>query len=59
MKLGNGKAGQGRGTLALSLLLITTGPFIMYYSIASGSTNLIWIGFAETAIGMLLALLKA
>jgi len=58
--LEEGKSGGRRkGTLALSLLLIATGPFITYYSIASGSTIFIWIGLVETAIGMLLALLKA
>jgi len=53
------KLSKGKGALALSLLLIATGSFIMYYSIASGSTILMWIGFAETAFGMLLSLLKA
>lgn len=57
--MSKGKAGEGKGALALSLLLIATGPFIMYFSIAGGSTILMWIGFAETAFGMLLSLLKA
>jgi len=59
MKSEKGKAGDGKWALALSLLLIMAGPLIMYHSISSGSTSLIWIGFAGTAIGMLLALIKA
>ena len=57
--MGKGGTGDGRRALALSLLLIATGPFVMYYSIASSSTIFIWAGLAETAIGMFLALLKA
>jgi len=56
--LGKRGTGDRRKALALSLLLIATGPFVMYYSIASGSTFFIWAGLAETAIGMLLALLR-
>ena len=57
--MGKRGTGEGKRALALSLLLIATGPFVMYYSIASSSTIFIWAGLAETAIGMLLALLKA
>ena len=57
--MGKGGTGDGMRALALSLLLIVTGPFVMYYSIASSSTIFIWAGLAETAIGMFLALLKA
>lgn len=57
--MGKRRTGDGKRALALSLLLIATGPFVTYYAIASSSTIFIWAGLAETAIGMLLALLKA
>ena len=57
--MGTKKAGQRKRALALSLLFMLTGPFAMYYSIADHVVILLWLGLAETALGMALALLMA
>jgi len=57
--LGTKKLDEGKKALALSLLFMLTGPFVMYYSIMNHVTILLWLGLAGTALGMVLALLKA
>jgi uncharacterized membrane protein (UPF0136 family) len=44
--------------IALSLLLIVTGPLLMYYSIVNDSTSSLLAGLFLTASGMLLAFLS-
>jgi hypothetical protein len=56
--LGARKPGKRR-VLALSLLLVLMGPFVMYYSIMDQVAITFWLGLAETALGMALALLRA
>ena len=57
--MGAKKVGKGRRALALSLFCMLTGPFAMYYSIMSHVAILLWLGLAETAFGMALAVLRA
>lgn len=57
--MGTKKLDEGKKALALSLLFMLTGPFVMYYSIMNHVTILLWLGLAGTALGMVLALLKA
>jgi len=44
--------------IALSLLLIVTGPLLMYYSIVNDSTSSLLAGLFLTSSGMLLAFLS-
>lgn len=57
--MGTKKLYERKKALALSLLFMLTGPFVMYYSIMNHVTILLWLGLAGTALGMVLALLKA